>query len=305
MLVDALIFFTSLCVLLVGSFLSVKSGQSAASRLGMSTVVIGVTVLSIGTSLPEISTSITSFVGDSGGVGLGNILGSELVQITLILGVVGFLSVLQGVRRDIFFYGLWMTFGVLVASLFVFDGVLSFGEGVVLCLLYVFFVVVVVRRDKELVTSVEKDMLPWWKIWVYGLLGIGGVIGGSVFLLESTLRLSSMLGVPSYLVSFFIVGLGTSLPELFVSGVAAWKEDSGMSVGNLLGSNVTDPLFSLGIGSVVAGTSSIANVSITSLAYTVFVFMVVLGLFYWRRKVGKRESVVLFVLYSVTFYVLL
>lgn len=298
-----LIFILGLAALLWGAERLVDSAKDLAKKLGVNPLIIGLTVLSIGTSLPEIATSIASFVTGHADIAMGNIIGSELVQITLILGIVAMIRPVDAKRKELIFYGVSMIVAVLLALLVILDGTIVWYEGLLLSVSYGIFLYFVVKNDKYEKT-VEVHTTNTKKMYFYIVLGTALTIVGAKLLVMSTVELSRFFGVSEYIISVYLVGFGTSLPELVVSGIAAYKKQFSMSVGNLLGSNITDPTLSFGIGALFVGSANIAGVAIQSIMYLLFVFVMVLGLFIWKKKMNRWGAIVLFALYAGSFWFL-
>ncbi|MGM5484901.1 MAG: calcium/sodium antiporter [Nanobdellota archaeon] len=294
---DVIIFFVSLAALLYGAHLLVTNSSALALRMGVSKTVIGLSVLSIGTSLPEIATSITSFTTNQASVGLGNIVGSELIQITLVLGIVAMIRPLLSKRSTILRYGIAMVGAVLLAYISLYDGVIHWYEGVILCVSYIFFLYLSMIKEKAEEKVEQKGTVTRNVLLI--IAGIALTIVGSKYMVSSTVSIANMIGISEYVVSVIIVGLGTSLPELIISGMAAYRKDYGLGVGNLLGSNITDPTFSLGIGAVFSKATVISPLATQSFLYMTAVFVVALGMFYHKGRLSRWQGVSLALLYFV------
>jgi cation:H+ antiporter len=185
------------------------------------------------------------------------------------------------------------------------DAVVTRSEGVLMMLAYAFFIHDLYTTEggaeigEEVVDERERprEALPW----IVG--GLAMVVVGGHVMVTNGIAIARLLGVSEYLVGL-LTGLGTTAPEIVVAGIAAYRGDGGISVGALLGSNITDPLFSLGIGAVVASVA-VEDVALLtpSLAYMLVVSLVVLGLMYWREGISRRLAAVPLVLYVPTFVV--
>ncbi|MFB6159758.1 MAG: sodium:calcium antiporter [Haloferacaceae archaeon] len=299
-------FLAGLAILLVGADRTVDAAAELALYYGVSTFFIGVTIVSIGTSIPEMTTSVYAARYGAGDLLVGNIVGSETAQITLAIGVVALLSRVEAERRNVLVYGGAMVLAMVIMILVLEDGEIIRSEGVLMMVAYVAFVHDLYSHEGgEEVTSevVEKRASPR-EATPQILLGVALVVGGGYLMVTSGVALARLFGVPEFLVGL-VTGLGTTTPEIAVAGVAARRGDAGISVGSLLGSNITDPVFSLGIGALVA------NVAVTdprtvfvSTGYMFAVSLAVLGLMYWRRGVDRRGAVVCVLLYLPSFVLL-
>ena len=303
MLVELALFVVGLAALVVGSDRAVTAAAEVAKFYGISPFFIGVTLISVGTSVPEMVTSVYGAWYGAGDIVVGNIVGSETSQITLAIGVVALVSPIVAERRNVMIYGGAMTLAMVVMLLTLDDGVVQRSEGFLMMLAYVNFVYTLYTNEggtevaEEVVDEAEPPAraLPW----IAG--GLALVAVGGQLLVTNGIALARIVGVSEYLVGI-LTGLGTTTPEIFVAGIAARRGSSGISVGSILGSNITDPVFSLGIGALVADVvvTDIGSV-VPSAAYMLLVSLVVLGLFYWRRGIDRRAAVVCLGLYLPTF----
>jgi cation:H+ antiporter len=206
-------------------------------------------------------------------------------------------------RRDVLVYGSAMLLAMIIMLLTLDDGVVSRAEGFLMMLAYVQFIYTLYTNEggEEIAEEVIEEVrtpratLPW----IVGGLALV-VVGGQV-MVTNGVAIARLAGVPEYVVGL-MTGLGTTLPEIVVAGIAAHEGRGGISVGSILGSNITDPVFSLGIGAVFFDVV-VTDVGALqwSLAYMMGVSAVVLGLFYWRRGIDRRAAVACLLLYLPTY----
>lgn len=249
-------------LLIVGGFLVlsaaaeglVHGAASVARRLGFSPLVIGLTVVSIGTSLPELVVGVDAALSGTGDIALGNVVGSNIANIALILGVAALVKPLsvqtQVVRVD-------APILVGVSGLFVLlllDGTLGRLDGALLVAGIVAYVWYNLRTAGEAPADVqdefEEDLPPPHSLWVdLGLivLGIGGLVGGAHLLVEGAVAIAQGLGVGAIVIGLTIVAVGTSLPELATSVAAARRGSGDIAVGNAVGSSIFNILGILGV----------------------------------------------------------
>jgi len=250
----------------------VESVKKSARRYGISELVIGLTIVSIGTSLPEILVGISSSmeVAAMGGCNseicpsdfaLGNIYGSVLVQISLVLGIVVLIHPLE-VRPDwLARDGLLMFLAViLLTALILIDARLDRLEGAILCLIYLFYLFNLlhqsdrIREDELLLSGGIEKITPAnvnnKKIFLGIILGLSLAIWSANVLVSSATELAENLSIPSAFIGATITAIGTSLPELAVALTAA-RRSKGVAIGTLIGSNITDPLLSIGLTALV------------------------------------------------------
>ena len=260
----------ALALLITSADFFVEGAKGLARRAGMAEVVIGLTIVSIGTSLPEILVTATSAAGAADDpalmdLAIGNIYGSILVQITLVLGIVVVFKPLDirpaWLRRD----GLLMLISILLLTGLLWEGGgLSRIEGAILCLIYVLYLIWVLSdtekiRDDELETAedIKSSTEFSWSGAAYMVMVIIGLVMAVYSanqLVEYAATMAYKLNVPHAIVGSTVTGLGTSLPELTVAMVAV-RKSQGVAIGTLIGSNITDPLLSIGIAAMITPMS--------------------------------------------------
>lgn len=306
MLVEALLFLGGLAALVIGADRAVTGAGDLALYYGVSPFFIGVTLISIGTSIPEMVTSVYAAYYGAGDLVVGNIVGSEISQITLAIAVVAFIAPFVTRRRDVLVYGSAMILAMIIMLLTLDDGIIGRSEGFLMMLAYLQFIYTLYtnRGGEEIAEEVieeprnPRETYPWI---VGGLLLV--VVGGHV-MVTNGVAIARLVGIPEFLVGL-LTGLGTTLPEVVVAGIAAHEGRGGISVGAILGSNITDPVFSLGIGAlffdVVVDDISALQPSLT---YMLVVSILVLTLFYWREGIDRKAAVICLLLYIPTFFLL-
>jgi len=308
-----IILFVTLLLLIVSSERFLNDAKALAKNAGIPEIVIGLTIVSIGTSIPEIaSTGMASYhAWKTGNPGLsdfviGNIYGSVLVQITLVLGFVVLVKpmvITRGsVRRD----GLAMIGAVSILSVFILiDGELSRAESLVLITLYLLFIYYLYKNRKRIMieeqaidekdAEVERDIPLSVNAVMLGL-GLGFIIYSSNWLVISAVEVAQGLGIPEGIIGLTVSAVGTSLPELAIA-LAAVKSARGVAIGTLIGSNVTDPLLSVGIAGVIypVKVSTELEFVFPNLIVPFTIFACVLGvLFMWTKKeIVRWEGAVL------------
>jgi len=303
MLVEVVLFLAGLAALVAGSDRAVTAAGDLALYYGVSPFFIGVTLISVGTSVPEMVTSIYAAFYGAGDIVVGNIVGSETAQITLAIAVVAVIAPFVVDRRSVLVYGGAMILAMIIMILALEDGVVGRSEGLLMMLAYVQFVYTLYGNEGgEEITEevVEKPRTPGESVpWIVG--GLLLVVVGGQLMVTNGIAIARSLGLPAFLVGL-LTGLGTTLPEIVVAGMAAAAGRKGISVGSILGSNITDPVFSLGIGAVFFDVVVTDPAAIRpSLLYMLGVSVAVLGLFYWRCGIDRRTAVVCLALYPPSF----
>ena len=257
------LFIIGLIIIFYGAEILVKGASSLARSLGMSPMVIGLTVVAFGTSTPEIFVSTVSSLKGKSMIALGNVIGSNICNIALVLGIAALFLPIPSqpsvIRRDIPIM-LGVSLYLLVIS---YNSVIGRLEGATLLagiVLYTFLNYYMTRREfKKLMgkAGISKPKAAPLKtrsrLWQTGQITIGivGVVGGAEIMINSAIKIMTVLGVSEKFIGLTIVAFGTSLPELATSAVAAWKKEMDISLGNLVGSNVFNILCVLGVASIV------------------------------------------------------
>jgi len=251
MLFEILIFIIALLILVYSSDIFTKNASRLAQSFGVSHFFIGITIVGIGTSLPEIMiTDYASYTGESGIV-LGNVIGSNITNIAFVLGTAFFIrnTVISGSHmfRDSIIHILILAFGI--TTILTGDRITRV-EGVVLCAVYILYILYTLKshtKPKEENDKAQFDVT----VAIYTLLGLAGVLLGSKLLVDSAVVMAGELGISSAVIGLTIIALGTSLPELMVSISAAKRGFTMLILGNIVGSNVTNVVLAMGTASII------------------------------------------------------
>lgn len=305
-----LIFIFGLLGLWMGAELVIKGALGVAKRLGLSETFVGVTIVALGTDLPEVIVSLAGAfeqrVGiETSGLVIGNIIGSTMGQISLVLGIAGLLRVLEIKKNEIITNGSVMIASVLAFWLFAQDGFISPTDGLMLLVGYGLYLFGSALNERKLTRlakkmtkkKLKKDRSPMWWFAVQLVVGLALVAGASHLVIKQGLVMAELLNVSQTLVGILMIGLGTSLPELVVSVNAILRGSAGLSVGNLIGSNIVDILLALGLSSLIGGWRVNANVSTFDLPFLLVTSIAVLLFLLSRKKLERKESFLILALY--------
>jgi cation:H+ antiporter len=303
---DVLYLILSLAGLVLGSGFAVSSAQSMAKRLGVSEMVIGLTIAALGTSLPEIMTNIisgmnTSHGVDASGIAIGNIIGSDMAKITLILGLSGFVSVYLVNRMYLMRDGICAIAALLSMYLVASDGHVSPTEGKVLVALYLLYLVNLLRQeslfDKKHKKSGKTLVLAGVDLFK-SLIGLVIVVYCADYVVNQSLLLAKNIGLGKSMIGV-ILGIGTALPELAVSVRAMMNKASDLSLGNLVGSCIADPTFSFGVGAAIGGVN--VSKSILAFDFPFWMASTIIALILLRERLDltRRESAILVIVYAL------
>lgn len=281
---------------------------AVAQRLGVPQIVIGLTIVAFGTSMPEFCSSLVSALNHQPGMAVGNVVGSNIFNALLIVGaaaLVAPISILpQTVRKDIPFA---LVSSVLLVLLCGFDGKIQWYDAAIMLAFFIIFMVITLREARSgknnEETPAEKKPMSRLMSAVWIIVGLACLIGGSTVFVNAASELASSLGVDPAIIGLTIVAMGTSFPELATSVVSATKGNSGIAIGNVLGSNVFNILFILGTTGVIY---PLDIKGITPLDLSVMVVaMILLWLFsFTKLKIERWEGAVL-VLVFIGYMVLL
>ncbi|QJP32941.1 calcium/sodium antiporter [Nonlabens sp. Ci31] len=250
-----------LVLLVIGGEFLVRSSVGLSLKLHLSRMIIGLTVVSFATSAPELIVSIQSALDGLSGLALGNVIGSNIANIALVLGTTALIAPLA-INRDFFkFNWPWMMgFSILLYILLLSGNNLVRWEGAILLSAIVVFLILLIRRarkDPE-AAGVEEELqeAKWWKIFLFLFLGGMALWQGSELLVQGAVDIAARLGIPESIIAVSMVAIGTSVPELAASIIAALKKEKAISLGNLIGSNIFN------IGSVLGITALIQPIQI-------------------------------------------
>lgn len=266
-----------------------------ATKLGISQIVIGLTIVAIGTSMPEFFVSIVSAIKGTPDLAVGNIVGSNIFNVLLIVGVAATVAPIAiqraTVRRDI-------PIAIVASIILTFmmrDDNISRIDALILFAAFIAFIWITLRNSKndanEKDASTEK-VIPTWKSVLFIIFGLVGLVLGSNIFVDNASSLAHGWGISDAVIGLTIVAGGTSLPELATSAVAARKGDSGIAIGNVLGSNVFNILMILGL------TGIISPMHIQNITYIDMAVMVISMALFWlfsftKLRVERWEGCVL------------
>jgi len=248
-----------LTLLVVGGNFLVRSSVALSFRLNLSKMVIGLTVVSFATSAPELLISVQAALDGHSSISLGNVIGSNIANIGLVLGITAFIAPLA-IDKDFYKFNWPVMMLLSIALYFVLrsDDKIDQKEGIaliVLLIIYLWMLIGRARKKARLNTSEEVNdtfaKVSNFKIIIWFLIGGGALWGGSVLLVDGAVDFASMMGVSERVIAVTVIAVGTSIPELAASIIAALKKEKAISLGNLIGSNIFNIASVLGITAVI------------------------------------------------------
>ena len=288
---DVTIVLVCVGVIAKGATWLVDSASKIAKRLGISELVIGLTILALGTSAPEFAVSILAALKGVGNIAIGNIVGSNIFNLGFILGGTAIIHSLKTSRTLIVRDGFFLLFGTFILLFFLWDLTLTkFEGGVLFSLLILYLGYLYVKREPLETKQVMGKMDRWDPLMLIG--GLAMVLVGAHFMVESAINLARYMGVSEWVIGATVIAAGTSAPEFATSLAAALRSRYGMSVGNLIGSDIFNLFGVLG----VAGILNNITVSLDARMHLVFLsLMVALVLVFMRTGwvVSRREGYIL------------
>lgn len=240
-------------MLIKGADWFVDGSAGIAARFGIPQLVIGLTIVAMGTSAPEAAVSITAAMSGNAGITIGNVIGSNILNVLLILGITAVIISVpvqhSTVKWEIPFM---LVVTVVLAVLGMSDGSISRLEGVILWALFIVYLLYLLRMAKNNGNDEEEEKhLPLWKQLLMLVIGIAGIVWGSDLTVDNATVIAEALGMDDRLIGLTIVAFGTSLPELVTSVTAARKGKADIAIGNIVGSNVFNILFVVGTTALI------------------------------------------------------
>ncbi|MDT8338256.1 MAG: calcium/sodium antiporter [Sulfurimonas sp.] len=255
---DFVIFIVAMAALIYGADFVIKESERIALHFNISHYVIGATLIAFGTSLPEMAASMMAAYSGKSEMAVANVVGSVIFNITLVLGVVFFISKKMVPNRDLFSLdSAWIVIPVVLFFIMIQDGEISRVDGVLYLLLMLSYLIFLFGSSKETLESdideeLVREKFNWGLTIALLLVGFVLTIGGANFVVESGTNIARSFGISEWIIGLFLIALGTSLPELVVSIVAIKKGNAEMSIGNIIGSNVANFSMVLGSASLVS-----------------------------------------------------
>lgn len=308
-MMNFLYIISGLSLLILGGNWLLKAAIGLSMRLKISKIIVGLTVVSFATSAPEMIVSIQAALSGFPDIAIGNVVGSNIGNIGLVLGIV---LLINAVQVDNSFYVTdWPTKMFASTLLFVFlilDGVLSRTEGIIFILVLALFLIVLIRKNKTAQIEVEEIKETQMSVMLIGLfLVLGGFAlwAGSELLVKGAVNLAENLGVSKRVIAITVVSIGTSVPELASSIIASIKKENDISVGNIIGSNIFNILSVLGITAIIKPIEHVDIRIIQQDIYWMLGFAFILlpmVILPKRGSLSFKEGVLLLVSYGIFLY---
>ena len=305
---DYLFLVVALTLIVVGAMLLTDGSVALARRAHIPEFIVGLTVVAVGTSMPEMAVSMISAVEGYGDMAIGNVVGSNIANTLLILGVCAIFSPIlftkSNIRRDV---PLNLGISILLLLVAATSATINRIEGVVLLLIYVAMMFFSIRNDRKAMEESEEatEVMPAWRIVVWIIAGLAGLIYGGDIFVDAATNIATAWGVSEAVIAISLVAVGTSLPELAASLASIFKGSPSIALGNIIGSNIANILLILGACSTVTPLA-MNGVSMTDIYVVVAtaVMLLLSALFIGDKRITRFEGLLFLIVYIVYIYTL-
>lgn len=336
-LINLVILFASLALLIKSSDYFVKAASSIAQRLGVSEFIIGLTIVAVGTSLPELASSITASFLRQDEIIIGNVVGSNIANIGLILGITAIIAAVATRKEAIKMDGYLMVFAAILLAAFAFDRIISRIEALVFLVFYSGYVIYLFEKSRELKQEYhfkeylwyilrfkpiggakniflqfwndyngagKKDIKPLLKnVAILSLSGVG-VVAGAHFTIVKAALFAELLSIPKEIIGLILIAVGTSLPELSVSIAAARLGRGQIAIGNIVGSNIANILLILGTAALIRPVVFGLEVLYFVVPVLIFISIVLVLLMKSYKQITRTHGLILVVFYALFLLIL-
>lgn len=301
MLPSLLSLAAGLALLTFGADFLVRGAISFANRLGMPPLLIGLTVVGFGTSMPELLVSLQAALDGSPAIAVGNVVGSNIANILLILGTAAVISPIAAqipnLRRDM---KMMLVAAVIMLGLG-YWGVVNLWLGLAMFALLAAYLAWVTHTDRRSMTSEEAELvvkIAGWKEALYILGGLAGLILGANLLIDAATAIAREFGISEAVIGLTIVAVGTSLPELATSVVAAFRRHAEIALGNVVGSNIFNILGILGITAVVVPVPIEGAMASVDIPFMVVVSLALMVLIWMSGQISRGAGMAMLAIYT-------
>ena len=303
---EILLLIVGFAMLVKGADWFVEGAAGIASKFGIPQLVVGLTIVAMGTSAPEAAVSITAALKGNAGIAVGNVVGSNILNIFIILGLTGLITSVAVQKSTLFIEipymlvvtGVLLVMGMLGNSVNLVEGIIFWA----MFILYLGYLFVLAKKGKS--EEEAKEDRPLWKLLLFALIGGVVVVLGSNIAVDSATAIAQIIGLSEKFIGLTIVALGTSLPELVTSVTAARKGNADIAIGNIVGSNIFNILFVLGTSALIIPITFEASFAIDT------IIAIAAGVLLWIATIGKKKltrpwGIIMLLCYAAYFVYLL
>jgi cation:H+ antiporter len=307
---ELILFILGIIGLWIGAGITITGAEGIAKQFKISYLFVGLTILSIGTSLPEIFTHIMSSVKtvqgiEATGIAVGTNIGSNIIQITLIMGIIGMLTTIKSSKEIQNRDGIIMLAAIAGLWLLGLNGTISRIEGIILAVLYLVYLYWISRDEKSIKALIDPHHKPMngkkehHILHNISLLAIGLIILGlgSTWVINNTLFFADLLNLQQTFFGLMIIGVSTALPELTTALRGVMKGAKNMSLGVLIGSNITNPMLALGIGAAITAQTIDKTLIYFDIPFWFIISAIALLVFRNNNRLDRHEAVILIAAY--------
>lgn len=292
-------------LLVKGADFFVDGSSKIAKKFGISELIIGLTIVAMGTSAPETAVSIAAALKGTADISIGNVVGSNILNILIILGISATIRTIKVGKTTIKYE---IPFMIAISALLLLlglDGTIDFKDGIILWLLfiaYLTYLIIMAKKDKQKKEKKSKVIL--WQIILATLGGLALIIVGSDISVDAASKIARYAGLSERFIGLTIVALGTSLPELITSVTAAFKGNNDIAIGNIVGSNIFNILFVIGTSSLILPITFASTFKIDSLVMigaALLLFICSLR----KQKLDRFSGILMLLSYALYFILVL
>ncbi|KKP29436.1 MAG: Na+/Ca+ antiporter, CaCA family [Parcubacteria group bacterium GW2011_GWA2_31_28] len=302
-------FILGFFILIKGATLLVDGSASIAKKLKISSIVIGLTIVAFGTSMPELIVNIFASVQNNSEIAIGNILGSNISNILLILGISAIIYPITAnkntVLKEIPFNLLAIVILGIIANDIIIDGQnfssITRIDGLILIsffIIFLYYVFGITKSAEDIVGKDEIKVLSYSKAVFYIILGLIGLIVGGKWIVDGAVEIAKFFNISESLIGLTIIALGTSLPELATSAIAAYKKQSDIAIGNIIGSNIFNIFWILGVSAIIRplpfNASSNKDISVAIFASVILFLIMFIGK---KRAIERSQGIFMVIAY--------
>lgn len=304
-LIQLILLVIGFVLLIKGADIFVDGSSGIAAKFGIPQLVIGLTIVAMGTSAPEAAVSISAALKGSADITIGNIVGSNILNILIILGISSAIVPLAVARSTIRYEIPFMILITVLLALLGLDGSINIIDGIIFLAAfaaYLTYLFLMAKKEKQEEETPEDISAP--KAVIFIILGLGMIILGSNFTVDAASAIAKALGLSERFIGLTIVALGTSLPELFTSVSAARKGNADIAIGNIVGSNIFNILFIIGISTLIVEVPFASNFIFDTIIAAAAAVMLLVCSLAGKGRLKRWAGILMLISYAAYFAVI-
>lgn len=305
MLVPILKIIAGFILLILGAEFAIRGAVAIAKKLNIPSLVVGLTVVALGTSAPELVVSFKAALNGAGGISIGNVVGSNIANILLILGITSIIYPITCNRKDFLREYSFLFFVTILLVLFTLTGTFIKWHGFVLISTLVVFLIYNymnakksgAEEDDEVEELAKLANKNWLIVLAVLITGLFFVIYGADILVEGAVKLATLMGISESIIGLTVIAFGTSLPELATTGMAAIRKQNDVALGNIIGSNIWNILCIMGFTSTVVDIKVSEQIMNFDIWFMLASTLILLPAMLTGNKLSRKEGILFFILY--------